>query len=803
MPPSGGSRTSLSVSYGPSPYNVSTSVMGPGVPQMPITPDQVVRLMDYPVNVNSNIRPRAFEPFGFPALKAFANVELVRLAIETRKDQFERLDWQIKPIDEKAGKKDQSAAGRIKTLTKFWRKPNGVDDFATWQRELIESLLVMDAPAIERLRTRGGQLIGLDVVPGETIHPMVDETGRRPRGPTDVAYQQVIKGIAWADLTNADLIYAPRNRRPNHLYGFGPVEQIIVTINTIIRRQGRQLAYFTDGNIPAGLLNGPDGWNPDQVQDMQTWMDAKMSGQTDEQMKLLWVPAGTKYTAFKDSPLKDDFDEWLARIVAYAFSLPPTPFIKQMNRSTGQTDQDRGLEEGLEPLKLWFKRLADGVIQDDLGHDDMEFAWVDTPSIDPAIQSQIDDRNLKNGSTTLDEVRDGRGQDPLPDGLGAKPFIYTSTGGVTLEQVWNASDNALNPPEPPTAVAELPGAAKPVSGAAAPKAAPKPTAPPKAEKLAKAGSLITADRPKARRAAVSLRKAVSPILQKAGDEVAAEVGRKLRGLGKAADDTGGLMNAALAAKLAKEADLRALDAIASASFDDLFEIASDSTELALASVGVKAEGDLVDQVHQRAVDYAKRRGAELVSLDGDKNIVDATRAAIQTAIFEGLEANIGADAIADSIQASTAFSAYRAELIADTEIAFANADGKLAGWNAAADTGLTLTHSWQTSNDGDCCDECQGNEDQGAIPIDEAFESGDDAEPAHPNCKCVTYAEVVDEESDKAARTELRKAQAPQPITITVPVTVNTGKGSFERTVVTKYDADGRIAEFERHTVEE
>jgi phage portal protein BeeE len=97
---------------------------------------------------------------------------------------------------------------------------------------------------------------------------MVDETGRRPRGAGRIAFQQVIKGVAWANLTDDELIYAPRNPRPNHNYGFSPVEQIIVTINTAVRRQAAQLAYFTEGNTPAGPLNGPEGWNPDQIRDV-------------------------------------------------------------------------------------------------------------------------------------------------------------------------------------------------------------------------------------------------------------------------------------------------------------------------------------------------------------------------------------------------------------------------------------------------------------------------------------------------------------------------------------------------------
>jgi hypothetical protein len=438
MPPAGGLRTSLSYRVTTGPLSSISApnwgVFSPGVPLAPLV-QEPVRAWDFPLSINSTIQPRAYEPFGFRELRAFSNVELVRLAIETRKDQIERLDWRIKAIDRNSPSSGADVDCRVAAATAFWRKPDGVTAFATWLRVLLEDVLVLDAPAVERRRTRGGSLIGLDVIPGDTIHPMVDQTGRRPRGVTDVAYQQVIKGVAWANLTNADLIYAPRNPRPNHNYGFGPVEQIIVTINTVIRRQAAQLAYFTEGNTPAGLLNGPEGWTPDQIQQMQVWLDNRLSGLTGEQAKLLWVPAGTHYQAFKDSPIKDEFDEWLARIVNFAFSLPPTPLVRQMNRATAGEDQDRGLEEGLEPIKLWVKRLVDAVIQDDLGCPDLEFSWNDAPTVDPVAQAGIDDVSLRNGSTTIDEVRGRRGLAPLPDGAGAQALIYTGQGATPVAKV--------------------------------------------------------------------------------------------------------------------------------------------------------------------------------------------------------------------------------------------------------------------------------------------------------------------------------------------------------------------------------
>lgn len=430
MPPFGGTRTSLSASMGGS-FSGQWSVFSPGVPLAPVTPTRPIRTWDYQVGQNSVSTPRTYEPFGFAELRAFANVELVRLAIETRKDQIERIDWLVRPRTRRGRERRYDRDARIDKVEALLRKPDGVTPFATWLRILIEDLLVIDAPSIERRRNRGGELIGLDVVDGASIKRLVDETGRTPRAPVP-AYQQVIKGIVWADLTTEDLIYAPRNPRSNHLYGYSPVEQVVVTLNTALRRQGAQLSYFTEGNTPAGLINAPESWTPDQIKDFQSWMDAKLTGQTAERSRLLWVPKDAKYQAFKDAPIKDEFDEWLARIVMFAFSLPPTPFVKQVNRATSDNDAEASEEQGLAPLLLWAKRLLDGVIQDDLGHADLEFAWSPAREIDPRMQAEIDDKNLRNGSETLDEVRARRGEAPYPDGLGAVPRIYTASGAITL-----------------------------------------------------------------------------------------------------------------------------------------------------------------------------------------------------------------------------------------------------------------------------------------------------------------------------------------------------------------------------------
>jgi hypothetical protein len=135
----------------------------------------------------------------------------------------------------------------------------------------------------------------------------------------------------------------------------------------------------------------------------------------------------------REAPLKDDFDEWLARIVCYAFSTSPSPFTRQMNRATADNAQEMALEEGLGPIMLWIKNLIEQVIEEDFGWTDLEFEWIDEKATDPLQQAQITDLKVRAGLKTINEARAESGQDPIPGG--DVPLIYTGAGAVTLASV--------------------------------------------------------------------------------------------------------------------------------------------------------------------------------------------------------------------------------------------------------------------------------------------------------------------------------------------------------------------------------
>lgn len=81
---------------------------------------------------------------------------------------------------------------------------------------------------------------------------------------------------------------------------------------------------------------------------------------------------------------------------------------------------------------------------------------------------------------------------------------------------------------------------------------------------------------------------------------------------------------------------------------------------------------------------------------------------------------------------------YRSTMIARTEVAYAVEGSALQYAQAIHDSGIAMEKRWLDA-DG-ACDDCVDIAAEDPVPVDEAFASGDDAPPAHPNCRCtVTY----------------------------------------------------------------
>lgn len=813
------STGSVSVRYGGTYGGPGGGWFGPNAP-MPsqAPPDVAGRLWDYPSGYNLTNRPRAHEVVQFPELRAMADsYDLLRLVIETRKDQMERQAWRIVPRDEKAKLKGDLKT-RADNLTAFFLRPDKKNSWRAWLRLILEDLFVLDAPAIYRRRTYGGDLYALQPVDGATINLIIDGMGDTPMAP-DPAYQQILHGIPANEYSTDELIYCPRNVRTNKVYGYSPVEQVIMTVNIALRRQLTQLSWFTEGNMPESLIGTPDTWTNAQIKEFQEWFDRK-TADLSSRSKALVVPGDVSkgYVALKQNDLFGAAEEWLARVVCFAFSISPQPFLMMMNRATAETAKSAADEDGLESIKGWVKDLIDGVLLSDFKETELEFQWIEKVEIDPVKKAEIRDRDAGSGAITLNESREDMGLEPYPEDEFNRPMLKTASGWVPIcledqiaatkakieagiapdptimnkpgEPGGPDDDGKGGPPggggkpkpkpgdkgdtKPPERAAQAPAGGGPAGGAGGGDGSRASAAADPSPNLAHKSAGVGFDRPLTTRAVTAIKSAAADVLTLTGQSVAAQVATALRAreAGKAskADEPTSTTNDGAITPIAdwNDADLDELirslsltdlDVLADAILTDLIDVTSDSARKALAGMGVDPEAayELVNQVDERAVAWARERAAELVGkrwVDGvlidNPNplyaIDGTTRNMLRETIAGGLEDNIGIPAIADKVKASFAFSEERAGLIANTEVRRANSFGALKGYEGAREAGVDVRKSWATAED-DCVDEtiCQPNADAGAIGLDEPFPSGDEAPPGHPNCRCALVPVVGSE----------------------------------------------------------
>lgn len=787
---------------------------GPGEPLHPVAPPEVEgRAWDYPAMANIQTRPRVYEPVQFTDLRFLSeSCEIIRLCIETRKDQLVKLKWKIKHRDADrmkamarkkraaleafrpkpkpspfqpptfpfAGKADQvddqvpvkvepkedpelkAVEKQIEELEAFFRFPDKRNDWATWFRIILDDLFVLDAPTLYVRKTIGGDVWGFEPIDGATISPMLDAAGRQPlEGP---AYMQTIKGLPAIQYTPEQLVYKPRNRRSFKAYGYSPVEQIVWLANLITRRELHKIRYYTDGSTPDLIFRVPEGWTPDQVKNYKKWWDRELRGDSKARRGTMFVVGGMDPIDTKEKALKDEFDEWLARLVCYAFSLPPQPFVKETNRATAENQQEASLQEGLEPLKAWVKALMDDLLGR-MGKGEYEFGWDEEEVMEPLVAAQIAQIYVNAGIKTKDEARDDLGLDPLPEDPTPPP---PPAGAAPTDSGTPPGAQGPVPGSQPQAAASDVGDGAPPPKGSASEAKGKPPA----KKLHKATQMpqINRDRPSMQAAMVRLQGGIAERLQQFAKKVSRKVGKAEK-----------REHSKDLAEILTRNDWEAFEKWLA---KELGGVYLDGAEIAASQIGIS-----VELPRQQATEWALKYSSQLI-----KDIEDSTVKSIQAAVAQSTAEGWSSDELAQELRDDWAFSKERAETIARTEIAYSDIEGNRALYQ---ESGLVSKVMWITA-DADPCDACAGKNGE------ELDLGSEELPPEHPNCRCDVVPVVEDDEGEKlAAAISKAIAALPAPtVTVTTPpieihtapITVNLPDRKPQRIVFGKNAAGETVA---------
>lgn len=142
-------------------------------------------------------------------------------------------------------------------------------------------------------------------------------------------------------------------------------------------------------------------------------------------------------------------------------------------------------------------------------------------------------------------------------------------------------------------------------------------------------------------------------------------------------------------------------------------------------VPIAYEGPPISQ----AIDWAEKQGARLVTqMDGE------TKRRLAKVVSDGIANKRGVPGLARDIRKTfDHMGKYRSQLIARTETANALSQASLGRMKDMGVDGK----EWVTVGDDRVSVECQGNEAEGVIPVNQAFSGGVMAPPQHPACRCV------------------------------------------------------------------
>lgn len=757
---------------------------GPSQPLQPVAPPDVAgRKWDYPVGINFRYTPRGDEGISFGILRALADKhDITRLAIETRKDQVGTLEWGVRMKDKKA-KPDEAKLAKARKLLEY---PDGLVPFSTWISQLMEEVLVVDAACIEPRKSLNGDLARLDLIDGTTITPMVDEKGRTPDAPNP-AYQQVLHGVPAGNFSRDELLYFPRRPRVNKRYGLSPVEQIFVTINIALRRQASILQFYTEGNIPEAILMMPEGWTAQQIKEFDEWFNALMSGNMAQRRKMKFVPGGkdAQLIETQKTDLKDMFDEWLARIVCFCFSISPTALMAQTNRATAETVEQTAKDEGLIPLLKYLESAINLLLSKWGGMADLEFRFKRDDDQDPLKKAQADDYAVRNGTKSIDEVREEAGLEPIGIGHG----IITAAGWEPLPTEENktkyadifeakeqarlafaqSSQEGQEDEDDPDGDEDPPKGKKPVPEPASnesqgvQKIDGEPAAPVEPLEVAKVQKKKTVKlkvEPDNVPADVEhqLANTIANFLQAQGIKASRVMSRTYERLNKLEKVEGESRD-----DIQKKASPLVEEVLESLDTDN-WAILIEPTKKALREVAMRgaagqlqrlqiSDEDALSQADEKAIAYAEKRSAALVGKrivagkivtnpDPRWAITQSTRNMLRSTVTSAVEEGWSAGQLASSIMDNQAFSRERAMNIARTELGDAHMAGNRAAWaEAGAKRKRVLLGSEHKEPD-----ECSVNAAQGWIPFDEAYSSGHQHPLFHPGCVCDEEVELEGED---------------------------------------------------------
>lgn len=385
--------------------------------------------------------------------RAVASVHVARICVNVLKEKVTKTKWVIQPIDP-LSKVDPA---RIKRVTDFFKYPNQDDEtFRSFLDKSLEDLLVLDSVAWEKTRYPDGSLAELHYVDAGTIRPVYDEHGNQDiliplinregeMHELPVSYVQVVdsnmyggpeSGEIAAAWPKRDFVYFnmhPQGGMNNFGYGLSPIESVIGVVANLLSADNFNSSYFEEGSFPPILLQLMSTISQRELESLREYMYSELQGRF-HRPAIVAGEGEMKAVPLRDVSQRDmqfmQYMEFMARLLAAAYGLSGQDIglTDDLNRATAEVQKDLSDAKGYGSILGLLKDIFNQkIIWKDFGYEDIEFDWVQPDTADPKDAMGVYDIALKNGTMTINEVRQKLGELPYEEWADT-PAILTGDG---------------------------------------------------------------------------------------------------------------------------------------------------------------------------------------------------------------------------------------------------------------------------------------------------------------------------------------------------------------------------------------
>ena len=301
---------------------------------------------------------------------------------------------------------------RAQILTANFDTPNPDDSFRSLAEQVLEDVIVGGFGAIEVETTEDAQHpLALWAVDGATIRMRSDWDGS-PESPRYVQVTGRTGPEGNIVLNDDELIYMRLNPRTHTPFGLGRLEVAFEAINAFLG--AHRFAGKLASNSVVEYALWLQGLTPEHHERLIRWWQDEIEGTG--RVPILSVenkPEVLRFGGGTDADLRLQWQEFLLRMIANAFDLPPQCLgvERDVNRSTAAEMTDQAFRQAIVPTaRLFAEYLTRDAIGKKLGWYDLEFAFTDVDSGGGEMEeAQIQALLLQNGVLTVNEVRKMRG----------------------------------------------------------------------------------------------------------------------------------------------------------------------------------------------------------------------------------------------------------------------------------------------------------------------------------------------------------------------------------------------------------